>query len=450
MSANSDYQMLLVEVNRLMKRLEMKREPSPASSTTSAAPLSRPTTPASSNPSATATVVTALVATVEVDDHASSDTSSVTERHSTPLIEVDDHYHAPMSMHRTFEWEAPTSSPTTKTTTNTTTTTTTTTTEGFSVMTYNVLADELATSKAMPYASAASLAWLARLDKIVHAVAQVRPTILCMQEVQVSSNPSKHHYTAIASRLAPLGYHGKLLTKSRSRPDHDIGIAVFWTDAFVLLDKLNVYFATDLERRCPRGSPVYKFFVFQPQTALLLALRHVATGRIVIVCNTHISCAFETPSKQFAQVMVCLRQLERFQKHVARTYGTTTLPDVVFTGDFNSQPTSAMYEVVTRGTVSRRHVDFKSVGNEDPPFSKLAHPLQLSSAYSTIHHTEPVATNVKDMFCGTLDYVFYGHTLTATRVLALPLWQACRTERGLPDSIHPSDHLPLAAYFEFR
>ena len=50
------------------------------------------------------------------------------------------------------------------------------------------------------------------------------------------------------------------------------------------------------------------------------------------------------------------------------------------------------------------------------PYERLAHSLELSSAYAAVCDEEPECTNVKDEFSGTLDYIMY-HGLSPQCVL---------------------------------
>ena len=90
---------------------------------------------------------------------------------------------------------------------------------------------------------------------------------------------------------------------------------------------------------------------------------------------------------------------------------------MVLAGDFNSHPSSAVYELLTQGSVAKSHPDcaIKPLPNKSSvhssvriPHERLTHSLGLSSAYATVCGEEPECTNVKDEFSGTLDYIVYG------------------------------------------
>jgi mRNA deadenylase 3'-5' endonuclease subunit Ccr4 len=70
----------------------------------------------------------------------------------------------------------------------------------------------------------------------------------------------------------------------------------------------------------------------------------------------------------------------------------THLP-LIITGDFNSDPTSAVYELYKRGFIPPHHPEFLGYC----PNSALMHPFQLESCYSLVG--EPI-TNKKNTFQG--------------------------------------------------
>ena len=63
-----------------------------------------------------------------------------------------------------------------------------------------------------------------------------------------------------------------------------------------------------VEERCQSlGSHATKYFTNRMgQVALMVALRHVETGNVVVVCSTHISACWKTPVRQLVQAQeVC-------------------------------------------------------------------------------------------------------------------------------------------------
>jgi endonuclease/exonuclease/phosphatase family metal-dependent hydrolase len=192
------------------------------------------------------------------------------------------------------------------------------------------------------------------------------------------------------------------------------------------------------------------------QVGLAVALRHVSTGRTVVAVTTHLSCNFQEPWTQVAQIQTVLMGAAK----LAEKHGPSTA--VVLGGDLNSIPGSGVYHLVTSGhlpaahphlTIIAEHVEMPVFG-ENGEFgggaTDLKQPLRLSSAYGTILGQEPLFTNFTPGFVGTLDYIFGNDQLIATQVLRLPSEDAVRAEGFLPASTFPSDHLYLAAKFRFQ
>ena len=109
----------------------------------------------------------------------------------------------------------------------------------FALMQYNVLADFLATPTEFPYVSEGNLRWSARLTKVLGVIEHVDADIVCLNEVQFSSQPSHNHCKHIGERLGSLGYTGQALKKTGDR-DLDIGNAVFWKATFEIVAEREV------------------------------------------------------------------------------------------------------------------------------------------------------------------------------------------------------------------
>jgi CCR4-NOT transcription complex subunit 6 len=197
-----------------------------------------------------------------------------------------------------------------------------------------------------------------------------------------------------------------------------------------------------------QGSDAVDYFCLGKQVALFVALRHKASGKMLIAATTHIACAFTTPAKQIAQVQILLQQLHSFQTTMTVANGGVE-PMVVLTGDYNSEPDSGAIQLIKSGTLPVTHPHC-TVDEEDVrfPFEALSSAVPLRSAYESVLGAEPNFTNVTADYQGTLDYIFSNQGLVPLSVLGLPSLSECREEAGLPSSKHPSDHLPIAATFK--
>jgi mRNA deadenylase 3'-5' endonuclease subunit Ccr4 len=172
------------------------------------------------------------------------------------------------------------------------------------------------------------------------------------------------------------------------------------------------------------------------------------SNKLVVIANTHIACAYSTPAKQLAQVAILLKQLEKVTTATREANGGIA-PAVVLTGDFNSTPMSGCIQFIKNGSLEKDHADrIADEGAIAFPFETLSHSLGLRSAYESVLGIEPAFTNVTHRFAGTLDYIFHSKAMIPLCVRGLPSLHECRAEKGLPNLVHPSDHLPIAATFQ--
>mgnify|MGYP002552637992 FL=1 len=122
---------------------------------------------------------------------------------------------------------------------------------------------------------------------------------------------------------------------------------------------------------------------------------------------------------------------------------------LIICGDFNSEPNSAVYELMSTGRVSPNHPDLK----EDPEriiasmgLSNFHHELNLRSCYKETMGQEPQYTNYTDIYQGCLDYIWVtAASLHPMKVSVLPsVQELCSFENlKLPNPKYPSDHLAL-------
>ena len=143
-------------------------------------------------------------------------------------------------------------------------------------------------------------------------------------------------------------------------------------------------------------------------------------GEKLLVANVHL---FWDP--QFENVKIA--QARFLLSKVSSTSDLSSL-GILITGDFNSQPFSRVYDLMTG------------------PCASPGFPLQ--SAYSNYrdgHH--PDFTNFTQDFQGTLDYIFHSEVWRVQNLAPLPDTAECKKEIALPNSKYGSDHLPLVAVF---
>jgi CCR4-NOT transcription complex subunit 6 len=133
-----------------------------------------------------------------------------------------------------------------------------------------------------------------------------------------------------------------------------------------------------------------------------------------------------------------LLEIEKFLQEKAKHKTETPL---IITGDFNSMPSSGMYELYAKGQVSSDHKDF--FGGKSIHSANLKNPFELESVYS--HVGEPV-TNITPNFSGALDYIWTSRKGVGQAGLLEILPGKDLSESGfLPSKDWPSDHVSLVA-----
>ncbi|MBN3302121.1 PDE12 phosphodiesterase, partial [Amia calva] len=156
-------------------------------------------------------------------------------------------------------------------------------------------------------------------------------------------------------------------------------------------------------------------------------------SRKLCVANTHLYWHPKGGHVRLIQMAIALQHLSQV---ASEEYPGIPL---LFCGDFNSTPSSGMYQLATQGSVSESHPDWASEEQEELCSLALTNPFQLQSACG-----EPAYTNYVGGFHGCLDYIFMEpRALQVEQVIPLPSHQEVTTHQALPSVLHPSDHIAL-------
>lgn len=127
------------------------------------------------------------------------------------------------------------------------------------------------------------------------------------------------------------------------------------------------------------------------------------------------------------------RELRHFLSSLA-LFNDSKAPLIV-TGDFNSERTSEIYKIMQTGNNGRV-------------------PFRFRHAYRNYENsgTEPPYSNYTNFGPIWIDYIWYwvpesaSHKWRVDEVLAIPSEAAVNlNDRGLPNAVFPSDHLPIGA-----
>ncbi|XP_068195808.1 protein angel homolog 1 isoform X2 [Antennarius striatus] len=208
----------------------------------------------------------------------------------------------------------------------------------FTVMSYNILAEDLLEDHQdlYPHCPLEVLDWNYRCNVILEEILKWTPDILCLQEVQ-----ENHYHEQLCPALSEMGY--KCVYKRRTGTKTDGCATCYLSSSF---SEISV---TPLE-------------FFRPETELLdrhnvgivLLLRPVlmrgsdvkATGSPLCVANTHLLFNPRRGEVKLAQLAIMLAEIDRVVQS-CKAEGENC--NLILCGDFNSVPHMPLYQLITTG-----------------------------------------------------------------------------------------------------
>ena len=158
---------------------------------------------------------------------------------------------------------------------------------------------------------------------------------------------------------------------------------------------------------------------------LTLKLKHTTEEKEFMVYNYHMPCTFKTPIIQFLHLSVFKRLI--LKHHMIPT---------IFAGDFNINPSSDEYNFFTGSLVPESKTVYLPKEYEDD-ISYQA--FKMTTTSQTTQFTCHSETKFGGYFRDTLDYIFVSNAnITDSNSLL-------QTDEKMPNSVCPSDHLPIYA-----
>lgn len=337
--------------------------------------------------------------------------------------------------------------------------------EPFTVMTYNVLSDKLATPSMYAYTPSWALLWSYRRERILKEIINSEADIICLQEVEAGEY--EDFFLPSLSKV----YGGHFWSKSRAKTMAESdrrrvdGCATFYRrDVFTLLAHQVVAFSEVAMQRqdISKSEEVFTRFMSKDNVSGIALLAHRPTGHRVMVANAHIHWDPEVPDVKMVQVGMLTEALERLEREWGRefpaqaegvTYGITCPMPTLVCGDLNSMPDSGVYDLLSKGSVPPSHPDLEGRCSYGPFLDGgLKHGLALRSAYREMESLPGAWTNWGPHFRGVLDYIWYGSgSLTAVSSLS-GIQDPFYTSQiaGLPSPVLCSDHIHLLSRIGFR
>ncbi|KAG2470443.1 PDE12 phosphodiesterase, partial [Polypterus senegalus] len=295
---------------------------------------------------------------------------------------------------------------------------------------YNILADiyaqtELSKNVLYPYCAPYALDIDYRQSLIKKELSGYNADIICLQEVDKSVFAD-----SLVPALDAYGMEGLFKVKDKQ---HE-GLATFYRRSrFKLLAQHDVKLSDalvsdplhrDLLSKITDGSPAAKEKALQRSTSLQVTVLHDVNdpSRLICVANTHLYWHPKGGNIRLVQAAISLRHIQQVAMELYEH-----IP-VIFAGDFNSTPSSGLYEFVTKGEIAESHEDWLSNGPEEQCSMSLSHALKLSSACG-----EPAYTNYVAGYRGCLDYIFVDSSaLSIEQVIPLPSHEEVTAHQALP------------------
>lgn len=146
--------------------------------------------------------------------------------------------------------------------------------------------------------------------------------------------------------------------------------------------------------------------------AVVCLLENPTTGSRLIVSNVHMTWDPAFRDVKLVQAAMLVEEIDKIAGQFAKfppriigsdgqrgpSYSDSTKIPLIICGDFNSDPTSGVYEFLATGHVPKDHEDFMEHLYGSYTTEGLAHKLNLKSAYSSIG--ELAMTNYTPTFEG--------------------------------------------------
>lgn len=375
---------------------------------------------------------------------------------------------------------------------------------GFSVMSYNILADRYAKVHAQDLYSSVPktcMKWSTRASLIAREISHWLPDIVCLQEVD--------RFKHLQSLLNRHGYQGKYLQRSSGRPD---GLAMFWKQGKLALEHTEeICFAShgmrdNVAQVCALRILTKQGDDMEASEKCSMNGQHGSSSDkskrrikpVIVVTNIHVLFNPKRGDIKLGQVRILLETLGQ----VASTFSdqNDVSPPAILCGDFNSSPTSALHKYITTGflnvhsthrsdvsgqiacsrksvtipaddepqvVLKRRHIkpwkaeeieiatgrSHQGGDRQHCNSGSMSHPMSIKSSYAKVMGEEPAFSTAHDKYVGTVDYIFYTDgddsskwNIRPVQVLAPPPLHKI-LPKGLPNGFWPSDHISLCTKF---
>lgn len=335
----------------------------------------------------------------------------------------------------------------------------------FRVVSYNILADlyvkeEFASKVLFHYCVPYALDIGYRKQLLLKELKGYNADIICLQECD-----EKVFTNFLERALEMLGYQGLLKCKAGGIPE---GEALFFNK-----EKFELVISHDIELKDsllqdPVNEEILDHISSIPAllenlakkngVAQIIVLKDKEQNKNLCIVNTHLYYKPNSPHIRLIQAAIILNQVKKVvallkskpgeSQPSNKTSDPTGDVVVLFCGDLNSTPRTALIELLTVGVVDSSHPDWTKIEDEDEHCQSMSisQPFNLTNACGF-----PPYTNYTVGFKGTLDYIFCdSNHLEVEAVIPVPEEDEVSLHSGLPSVVMPSDHVALICDLKWR
>ncbi|CDZ98126.1 glucose-repressible alcohol dehydrogenase transcriptional effector [Phaffia rhodozyma] len=338
--------------------------------------------------------------------------------------------------------------------------------ETFTLLCYNILCHRYAPPQTYGYTPSWALSWDYRKELILQEVMGCGADFICLQEVD-----DDQYHDSFLPNLTKEGYDGAFFPKTRARTmrtdekRHVDGCVTFWkTSKYDLVEKRVIEFnQVALQRPDMRNSDdVFNRVMSFDNIAVVCLLENPTTGSRLIIANVHMHWDPTFRDVKLVQAAMLVEEMEKVSDQFAKfppklladnkrgpSYSDASKIPLIICGDFNSVPSSGVYEFLSSGDVAKDHEDFMDHLYGSYTSEGLSHKLNLKSAYGSVG--ELPMTNYTPNFEGAIDYIWYTQgSLAVTSLLGEVDQSYLSKVVGFPNAHFPSDHVPIFADFKIK
>ncbi|KAF5385920.1 hypothetical protein D9615_002602 [Tricholomella constricta] len=367
--------------------------------------------------------------------------------------------------------------------------------ETFSVLSYNILCEKYATERLYGYTPAWALTWDYRKELILTEAMNYDADFLCLQEVDIAA-----YEDYFLKHLKAQDYEGVHWPKSRYKTMKDTerrqvdGCATFYkASKYTLVEKQLIEFSAVAMQRpdFEKTDDMFNRVLIKDSIAVVCLMEDKHTRTRFVIANAHIHWDPAYRDVKLVQAALLVDELEKvvnnFAKYPPPPPPTPDEPDtgstdpedlsasssslkpkpppprpapnytdgskipLIICGDFNSVPSSGVFEFLSTGQLSASHPDFMQHKYGRYTSEGMRHRLGLKSAYAAPGAGEPPLTNYTPSFQGSIDYVWYSSaSLAVNAVLGEVDKGYLEKVVGFPNAHFPSDHVCIVSEFRVK